>query len=278
MQRLMTRCVLVQRATAPALRNIVPGTLKIRPLWSATRSAAPRMHTPSLVGAAVRNCSTNGRSKAEDAQRTGNLNIAYWMATVGVATLAASYLAVPLYRLFCQSTGYDLAKQDEAVARLKDMTVDERAAKREILVRFDAGSNDKLQWKFKPLQRAVTVIPGKSSLAFYNAENKAEEALIGMATYSVTPTQAGRHFKKIQCFCFEEQRLQAGEEVDMPVLFFLDPELLDDENMHGINDVTLSYTFFEAADSEGIAASTASGAYLGTEQKRYQPPHAKSNY
>eukprot|EP00656_Telonema_subtile_P000585 TRINITY_DN10266_c0_g1_i1.p1 TRINITY_DN10266_c0_g1~~TRINITY_DN10266_c0_g1_i1.p1 ORF type:complete len:278 (+),score=62.42 TRINITY_DN10266_c0_g1_i1:135-968(+) len=277
MQRLLTRCALMQRSSAPAFRKVGQQVVVLRPLWSAARPVPLKLPTQSIVGTTVRNCSSNGRAKAEEA-REKNLNIAYWMATVGVATLAASYLAVPLYRLFCQSTGYDLAKQEEAVARLKEMTVDERAAKREILVRFDAGSNDKLQWKFKPLQRAVTVIPGKSSLAFYNAENKADEAIIGMATYSVTPTAAGRHFKKIQCFCFEEQRLQAGEEVDMPVLFFMDPELLDDENMHGINDVTLSYTFFEAADSEGIAASTASGALLGTDQKRYQPPHAKSNY
>merc|ERR1711907_382767 len=222
-----------------------------------------------LLGA--RHFSSNARSKADES-RARNLNIALWGTTAAVATLAVSYLAVPLYKMFCQTTGFYVVDQDQAVDRLKKMSPDERAANRPIVVRFDAGNNDRLQWKFKPLQRAVTVVPGKSSLAFYNAHNRAQKPVVGMATYSVTPTQAGKHFKKIQCFCFEEQRLQADEDVDMPVLFFMDPELLDDEQMDGVNDVTLSYTFFEATDSDAINASIAAGATLGLRTP------ARSNY
>jgi len=254
-----------------------------RAIWSMTRTAmtpgsiGPVAFIKPTAGASARACSSNAKSKAEETQRQNNTNIALWGATAAVVTLAFSYLSVPLYRMFCQAYGYDLATQEESQERLKGMTPDERCAEREMLIRFDAGTNDRMQWKFKPLQRAITVIPGKSSLAFYNAKNHAESAVVGMATYSVTPTAAGKHFKKVQCFCFEEQRLQVGEDVDMPVLFYMDPELLDDEQMKGVNDVTLSYTFFEAADSEGIDASVAAGATLGIREPRVQKP-ARSNY
>lgn len=95
-----------------------------------------------------------------------------------------------------------------------------------------------------PQQREVRVLPGETALAFYKATNKSDSDIIGVATYSVTPAQVAPYFSKIQCFCFEEQRLNAGETVDMPVFFYLDPDLLNDLNMRGINEVTLSYTFF----------------------------------
>merc|ERR1711865_89192 len=250
-----------------------------RSVWVATRATVGRPDSAIPVilrgirscrptGASVRSCSSNARSKAKEAaqesQTQNNTNVALWGCTAAIATLAAAYLSVPLYRMFCQAYGYDLASQEESQQRLKELTPDERCAEREMMIRFDAGTNDRMQWKFKPLQRAVTVIPGKSSLAFYNAKNNAETPVVGMATYSVTPVQAGKHFKKVQCFCFEEQRLQVGEDVDMPVLFYMDPELLDDKEMKDVNDVTLSYTFFEATDSAGIDASVKAGATLGT--------------
>merc|ERR1712086_92423 len=210
-----------------------------RAIWSMTRTAmtpgsiGPVAFIKPTAGASARACSSNAKSRAEETQRQNNTNIALWGATAAIVTLAASYLSVPLYRMFCQAYGYDLATQEESQERLKGLTPDERCA---------------------------------------------ESAVVGMATYSVTPVQAGKHFKKVQCFCFEEQRLQVGEDVDMPVLFYMDPELLDDEQMDGVNDVTLSYTFFEAADSEGIDASVAAGATLGI---RAPPPArmpARSNY
>jgi len=115
---------------------------------------------------------------------------------------------------------------------------------RRIRVTFNASVSDVLPWKFVPQQREVRVLPGETALAFYKATNNSDTDIIGVATYSVTPAQVAPYFSKIQCFCFEEQRLNAGETVDMPVFFYLDPDLLDDLNMRGINEVTLNYTFF----------------------------------
>lgn len=113
-----------------------------------------------------------------------------------------------------------------------------------IRVTFNASVSDVLPWKFVPQQREVRVLPGETALAFYTATNKSDQDIIGVATYSVTPGQVAPYFSKIQCFCFEEQRLNAGETVDMPVFFYLDPDMLNDLNMKGIETVTLSYTFF----------------------------------
>lgn len=101
-----------------------------------------------------------------------------------------------------------------------------------------------LPWKFVPQQREVRVLPGETALAFYTATNRSDEDIIGVATYSVTPGQVAPYFSKIQCFCFEEQRLNKGETVDMPVFFYIDPSFVDDINMRGIDTITLSYTFF----------------------------------
>lgn len=113
-----------------------------------------------------------------------------------------------------------------------------------IRVTFNASVSDTLPWRFVPQQREVRVLPGETALAFYTATNMSDRDIIGVATYSVTPAQTAGYFSKIQCFCFEEQRLNAGETVDMPVFFYLDPDLLNDLNMRGVETVTLSYTFF----------------------------------
>lgn len=105
-----------------------------------------------------------------------------------------------------------------------------------------------MPWKFIPQQREVRVLPGETALAFYTATNKSDEDIIGVATYSVTPAQVAPYFSKIQCFCFEEQRLNAGETVDMPVFFFIDPDFVNDPTMTRIDTITLSYTFFSTLD------------------------------
>lgn len=124
-----------------------------------------------------------------------------------------------------------------------------------IRVTFNGSVSDVLPWSFTPQQREVRIVPGETALAFYTATNNSSEDIIGVATYSVTPGQVAQYFSKIQCFCFEEQRLAAGETVDMPVFFYIDPEFSRDYNMKGIVQVTLSYTFFKAryADGEGDA-------------------------
>jgi cytochrome c oxidase assembly protein subunit 11 len=104
-----------------------------------------------------------------------------------------------------------------------------------------------------PQQQEVRVLPGETALAFYTATNRSDQDIIGVATYSVTPAQVAPYFSKIQCFCFEEQRLSAGETVDMPVFFYLDPDLLNDINMKGVQTVTLNYTFFSESVSFPLA-------------------------
>ena len=115
---------------------------------------------------------------------------------------------------------------------------------RRLRITFNGSVSDIMPWKFTPQQREVRVLPGETALAFYTATNRSEEDIIGVATYSVTPGQVAPYFSKIQCFCFEEQRLNAGETVDMPVFFFIDPEFANDPTMSKIDTITLSYTFF----------------------------------
>ncbi|KAF9689120.1 hypothetical protein SADUNF_Sadunf01G0058600 [Salix dunnii] len=167
-----------------------------------------------------------------------------------VAMVGSSYAAVPLYRRFCQATGYGGTVQrresvEEKIARhAKDGTV----ATREIAVQFNADVGDGMPWKFAPTQREVRVKPGESALAFYTAENRSSTPITGVSTYNVTPMKAAVYFNKIQCFCFEEQRLLPGEQIDMPVFFYIDPEFETDPKMDGINNIVLSYTFFKVSE------------------------------
>jgi len=117
---------------------------------------------------------------------------------------------------------------------------------RPVTVRFEATTSDTLPWKFIPQQREVTVVPGETALAFYTATNKSDEAVTGVATYNITPSKVGVYFNKIQCFCFDQQRLRPKEEVDMPLFFYIDPTFADDPLMAGVENIVLSYTFFKA--------------------------------
>ncbi|KAF4551968.1 Cytochrome c oxidase assembly protein COX11-like protein [Elsinoe fawcettii] len=181
-----------------------------------------------------------------------NQNILYYSLSVILGTVALSYGSVPLYKTICQQTGWggqpinihDLSTSspEERSARLTPDTTAPR-----IRITFAGSTSDILPWKFTPQQREVRVLPGETALAFYTATNQSpDEDIIGVATYSVTPAQVAPYFSKIQCFCFEEQRLNRGETVDMPVFFYIDPEIKDDVNCKGIGEVTLNYTFFKA--------------------------------
>lgn len=116
------------------------------------------------------------------------------------------------------------------------------------MVQFNADVADGMPWKFIPTQREVRVKPGESALAFYTAENRSSTPITGVSTYNVTPMKAAVYFNKIQCFCFEEQRLLPGEQIDMPVFFYIDPEFEIDPKMDGINNLILSYTFFKVSE------------------------------
>ncbi|KAK0635122.1 cytochrome c oxidase assembly protein CtaG/Cox11-domain-containing protein [Bombardia bombarda] len=193
----------------------------------------------------------------DEYNRRNNTTMFYTISII-LGTVVFTYGSVPLYKMICQTTGWggqpvrahgaDSATDLDLASRLVPVT----DAKR-IRVTFSASVSDVLPWKFTPQQREVRVLPGETALAFYTATNNSPHDIIGVATYSVTPAQVAPYFSKIQCFCFEEQRLNAGETVDMPVFFYLDPDLLTDLNMKGVETVTLSYTFFKAKyDDNGI--------------------------
>lgn len=169
---------------------------------------------------------------------------------VGVAAMVGlSFASVPLYRLFCQVTGYGGTPKvnAEKPANVGDGYIN---------VRFDANVSRKMPWSFKPAVHEVRVKLGDSNLAFYKAENKADSALTGMAVFNVTPYKAAAYFNKIDCFCFDEQTLKPGEMVDMPVDFYVDPAILKDPNARDVKTITLSYTFFPSDSGEQDSSET----------------------
>ena len=162
-----------------------------------------------------------------------------------VATMGAlSFAAVPLYRWFCQVTGFGgtTMRAERAPERIGDL---------QVTVRFNAdiGGND-LPWRFEALERKVVLRVGEERLSFYRATNVGNVSVVGTATYNVTPHKAAPYFHKLACFCFTEQELAPGESMDMPVSFFVDPAIADDPKMRGVDTITLSYTFFRALDAQ----------------------------
>lgn len=162
---------------------------------------------------------------------------ALMLGGVVVGMGGAAYAAVPAYRLFCQVTGFGGTTQ-------RAHSVPAVASDRTIKVQFDANTDPALPWRFRPKQREVALKVGEEGLAFYEAENLSDGPVMGQAGFNVSPPKAGRYFSKIQCFCFNEQILAAGQRANMPVTFFVDPEMLDDPNMDDVTTITLSYTFF----------------------------------
>lgn len=168
---------------------------------------------------------------------------AFTLTGIVAGMLAMSYAAVPLYRIFCQVTGYGGTTQvaTEAPREVLDRTV---------TVRFNADVAPGLAWTFEPVQRDMTVKIGETGLAFYRAHNLTDRPIVGMATFNVTPDKAGQYFNKIHCFCFDQQRLEPGQSVDMPVTFFVDPSMAKDRGMNDVYYITLSYTFFPVEDGD----------------------------
>jgi cytochrome c oxidase assembly protein subunit 11 len=172
-----------------------------------------------------------------------NLRVVVMLLGIVAVMVGLVSASVPLYRLFCQVTGYGGTTQRAEAA--PDVVSD-----RMMTVRFNADVNGGLPWSFYPEQREVTLPIGEPALAFYRAENRSGKTITGTATFNVTPLKAGQYFNKIECFCFTEQTLQPGQSVDMPVSFFVDPAILDDPNLDEVHTITLSYTFFRSADAE----------------------------
>lgn len=184
-------------------------------------------------------------SKRQNQYRYRNRTAFNYAASVGIGFLTLAYASVPLYRALCQRTGWGGIPITDSTKFTKDKLVPLDTDKR-IRISFTAETSGILPWKFTPQQREVYLVPGETALAFYKAKNKSDKDIVGMATYSVTPGEAAPYFNKIQCFCFEEQKLLAGEEVDMPVFFFIDPDFAKDPSMRNIDDIVLHYTFFKA--------------------------------
>lgn len=166
----------------------------------------------------------------------------HWRVVTPLVLMVALMVGVviyspELYRMFCLATGYGGTTQRAEIG--SGQILDQ-----EITVRFDATVSSELNWKFKPVQREIKVRIGETVLANYKAKNLADRAVIGTAVYNVTPEIAGSYFNKIECFCFTEQRLEAGEEVEMPVSFYIDPEIVMDKSGKRLQEITLSYVFY----------------------------------
>ena len=183
----------------------------------------------------------------------GNRLIAIACATTVVAMIGMSYAAVPLYELFCSVTGFGgtIQRADAPAGTVLERT---------IIVRFDANTRRDLQWRFKPAQKSIKVRLGETATAIYVARNTGPGESWGTANFNVSPDIAGVYFNKVECFCFTEQKLAPGERVEMPVVFYVDPELASDPLFNRINTITLSYTMFATEPPEQpVAAAGGSG-------------------
>ena len=191
-----------------------------------------------------------------------NASTALVCVAVVAGMVGLSYAAVPLYRIFCQVTGFGgTTQRAEAPA---GRTID-----RYMKVQFDANVSTALAWDFTPAQRQVEVQVGEQALAFYRVKNISDRELTGSATFNVSPPSAGYYFSKIECFCFAEQTLKPGEAVDMPVIFFIDPDIEHDEDVRSLKTMTLSYTFYpvskpvktsDASEESGSSSSSTTDA------------------
>ena len=171
-----------------------------------------------------------------------NRAVAIRMALFALAMLGLAFASVPLYRAFCQVTGFGGTTQKADAAP--------GAVAGQIGVRFDANIDPALPWKFEPVQETVRIHPGARTTIYYQATNYTARSTTGQAVFNVTPEIAGKYFSKIECFCFTEQVLKGGESVRMPVVFYVDPKLREDPDTRHIDEITLSYTFYPVENPE----------------------------
>lgn len=168
-----------------------------------------------------------------------NTRLAWMMVGVVGCMLGLAYAAVPLYQAFCKATGF-------AGTPLVAQSDDRPVIARTVTVRFDTNVDINMPWRFEPVQRSVDVHLGEEKLVYFRATNVSQRPIVGTAAFNVTPERTAGWFNKVQCFCFTEQLLKPGQSIDMPVVFFVDPDMDKDRRYADINTITLSYTFFEA--------------------------------
>lgn len=188
------------------------------------------------------------KAKIDPGTRTSNKLVAGVCLAFFGGMIGMAYAAVPLYAMFCQMTGYGGTTQ--RVEQYSDRILD-----RKITVRFDANISGGLPWDFKPGARDVTMKIGETTLAHYTATNLFDRPTSGRATFNVTPEMAGAYFNKVECFCFTDTTLKPGESLDMPVVFYVDPDIVDLPEMRDVKTITLSYTFFPIDGEEPVAAA-----------------------
>lgn len=186
---------------------------------------------------------TNGQNEDFELRARQNTRTALIVFSIVFGMVGLSFASVPLYNLFCRVTGFGGTTQ---VSEQAPDTILERTVK----INFNADTNPSLPWQFHPGERDLTVHVGQKGITHYVSTNNADYPVTGTAIYNVTPPKVGKYFHKIQCFCFDEQTLQANESVRMPVLFYVDPKFDADPDMKDVNVITLSYTFFKADTQE----------------------------
>jgi cytochrome c oxidase assembly protein subunit 11 len=184
-----------------------------------------------------------------------------WLGAALVAVVAGmvglSFAAIPLYKLFCSVTGYNGTPKIGLAAA-------PGATAREVTVRFNADTNPNLDWKFAPVRPEVTLPLGEEQVAFYTARNLAGTPVTGIAVYNVTPDKVGKYFHKTACFCFNEQTLAAGQQMQFPLSFWVDPAMASDPNTADVRTITLSYTFFRSLDDAAkTGALEKAGPHVG---------------
>ena len=182
-----------------------------------------------------------------DQHRRSNLKVAAFGATMALTMVGVSFAAVPLYQLFCQVTGYGGTTQ--RADAYSDKVLDKR-----ILVRFDANTSG-VPWTFEPVQRDVNIRIGETVQVAYKAKNTSDRTIKGTATFNVVPEMAGAYFNKVECFCFTETELKPGESIDMPVVFYVDPDIVNVPELKAMTAITLSYTFFPVDEKATPVAS-----------------------
>ena len=190
-------------------------------------------------------------SKDTDPKRRHSI-LALSLVGLVAAMVGLSFASVPLYRVFCQVTGYGGVPQraEKAPGEVLDRTV---------TIRFDGNVASGLPWTFKPEQQTMDVKIGETALAFFKATNNSSVPVSGRAIFNVSPELAGRYFTKIECFCFKQQTLAGGQSVEMPVTFFVDPKIVDDEDTMNMSEITLSYTFYRTDKDAAKATSSSDG-------------------
>lgn len=205
--------------------------------------------------------SSNVRSEPTPTQRR-NRRIGLICAAAFVGMVGMAYASVPLYRAFCQITGFDgtVRKAETAPGAVLD---------KDLTIRFDANVRD-LPWTFTAEQVSQEVKIGETKVAFFKVTNNSDQAITGRAVFNVVPEQAGAYFQKLECFCFSDQTIGPRQTVDMPVLYFVDPKYAEDFGTRNKKEVTLSYTFFRSTESQ--PAKTADAARGEASQRTHRPP------